>query len=194
MFSLRAASLAIVSMAGAMICAMPAAQAQDRCTAYANEMVGLDQRARQMRCPGWASHSNWDGHYQWCTTKSPAQTKDALDTWGAKFDGCATSYGGQGGGYKPPPPANAPKQDASRAPVCKSYAQALVTWRNKAIAKGCNVGVNMFEGAAYSEPEAFNWCMATSDASFRQRSPQALGYKAGLEKACSAQLKRPIKL
>lgn len=184
--------LALGLMVGAVSLAAPVAQAQDRCTQYANEMVALDQRARKMRCPGWTSHSNWDGHFQWCGTKSPQQAADALETWSAKFDGCATSYGGQGGGYKPPPPANAPKQDASRTPVCKSFASYYVTWRNKAIAKGCNVG--LMKDGSWSEGEAYNFCMGTSDAEFRTRSPQALGAKGLFEKTCTAQLKRPIKL
>ncbi|MFS8038067.1 hypothetical protein ACI7BZ_14100 [Xanthobacter sp. AM11] len=186
------ACLAIIAMAGALACVAPAAQAQDRCTAYANEMVGLDQRARQMRCPGWSSHSNWQNHYNWCTTKTPAQTNGAVDTWSAKFDGCAFSYGGQGGGYKPPPPANAPKQDASRTPICKSFAKYLVTWRNKAIATGCTLGA-VKEGS-WSEGEAYTFCMGTSDAEFRTRSPQALGAKGVFEKACTQELRRPIKL
>lgn len=184
--------LAIVSMAGTLAYGVPKAAAQDRCTAYANEMVALDQRARKMRCPVWTSHSNWDGHYKWCTTKSPAQVADALETWNAKFDGCAFSYGGQGGGYKPPPPANAPKPDASRTPVCKSFASYYVTWRNKAVALGCNVG--LIKDGSWSEGEAYNFCMKTSDAEFRTRSPQALGAKGLFEKTCTQQLRRPIKL
>lgn len=192
MFSLRVAGLAVMAMAGAMSCAAPAAQAQDRCTAYANQMVGWDQQARKMRCPGWKGHSDWNGHYQWCGTKAAQQTNAALDSWGARLDACANDYGGQGGGYKPPPPANAPKQDASRAPVCKSFASYFVTWRNKAIAQGCNVG--LIQNGSWSEGEAFNACMSTSDAEFRQRSPQALGTKAIYEKGCSQQLRRTIKL
>lgn len=176
-----------------IVSAAPAAKAQDRCMQYANEMVSLDQRARKMRCPGWNGHSNWDGHYQWCTTKTPQQTGAALDEWGGKFDGCATSYGGQGGGYKPPPPANAPKQDQSRVPVCKSFSQWFVTWRNKAIQLGCNVGL-LAPGLSSSEPEAFNACMSSSDAEFRKRSPKALGIKGMLEQGCTGQLRRPFKL
>lgn len=45
------------------------AQSGDRCANYASTMVQQDQRARQMRCRNWNSHSNYNGHYRWCQTR-----------------------------------------------------------------------------------------------------------------------------
>jgi hypothetical protein len=186
-------SLGLLAMAaGLSVSFVATASAQDRCTAYANEMVSLDQRARQMKCPLWKSHSNWNAHFDWCQKQSDARAKDALDTWSAKFDGCATSFGGQGGGYQPPKPKAA--GDQSRKPICSSFARYGVDWRNRAFAKGCNVGVLPDPMLSWSEGELLDWCMRTSDAEFRGRSPKALGYKAQIEKQCSQQLRRPFKL
>lgn len=86
--------------------------------------------------------------------------------------------------------AGAAPRDLSRHPVCASFARNATAWSNKARAQGCRLS-----GAyGYSEGQYHEWCMGTSDASFRVRSPQALGHKANLEKACGKQLKRPIRL
>ena len=85
-------------------------------------------------------------------------------------------------------------QDTSRNPVCASYGKAAADWERKAMAQGCKLSFpnqitfNGNDGAAYA------WCMGTSDASFRGRSPQALGHKANLERLCGAQLRRPFAL
>lgn len=89
----------------------------------------------------------------------------------------------------PPKPSGV---DQSRKPVCSSYARHTALWKQKAAAVGCRLGA--VKGAEKSEAGQFDWCMHTSDAVFRVRSPQALGFKAGLESQCSKQLKRPVKL
>lgn len=187
MNSIRMISFACLTLAGTL-----AAEAQDRCTAYANEMVAIDQRARQMKCPAWKSHSNWNGHYDWCGKQPPVRVKDALDTWSAKLDGCAFTFGGQGGGYQPPRPKAA--ADGSRRPICSSFAAHAVKWRNGAAAKGCDVYRLNEPLVAKSEGELVDWCMNTSDAEFRTRSPQALGFKGVVEKQCGQQLRRPFRL
>lgn len=185
--SIRVVSFALLTLAGTM-----SATAQDRCTAYANEMVAIDQRARQMKCPAWKSHSNWNAHYDWCGKQPAARVKDALDTWSAKFDGCATTFGGQGGGYQPPKPKAA--GDGSRKPICSSFAAHAVKWRNAAAAKGCDLYRLSEPLVPKSEGELLDWCMNTSDAEFRRRSPQALGFKGTVEKQCGQQLRRPFKI
>jgi hypothetical protein len=60
-------------------------------------------------------------------------------------------------------------------------------------AQGCNLQAvpwTIFGGA----DRAITWCMGTSDAEFRGRSPQAAGHKANLERLCGAQLRRTIRL
>lgn len=89
----------------------------------------------------------------------------------------------------PPKPSGV---DQSRKPVCASFARHAAMWQKKAIALRCDlkpIGRHIRTEAGH-----LDWCMRTSDAVFRQRSPQALGFKSGVEKHCSAQLKRPVKL
>jgi hypothetical protein len=87
--------------------------------------------------------------------------------------------------------AQAAPRDLSRHSVCASFARYAVQWDGKAKSMGCRL-----DGRNYGRPEGFRyeWCMGTSDASFRVRSPQALGYKDALQKACGRQLKRPFAL
>jgi len=65
----------------------------DRCHTYATEMVSMDARARQMRCPGWRSHSNYGAHYSWCQSQAPARSQQALANWGTAFQGCRFKMG-----------------------------------------------------------------------------------------------------
>lgn len=163
------------------------------CNAYANEMVAIDQRARQMKCPAWTGSSNWNTHNAWCLKQPASKVNTALDTANAKFDGCAFTYGGLGGGYQPPKgPA---KGDQSRVKICRGFADGTTKWRNLAIQRGCKV-INLphSEHFVKSAGEQFDWCMNTSDAEFRTRSDKALGFKALIEKECTAQLRRPFKL
>lgn len=92
-------------------------------------------------------------------------------------------------GAQPAPGQPAPR-DMSRHPVCSSFARAAVGWNNRAKAIGCRPA-KPFVG---SEGEYYNWCMGTSDAEFRSRSPQALGHKAALEKFCTKQSGATINL
>ena len=78
----------------------------------------------------------------------------------------------------------------SRHPVCSSFARYAVGWNNKARGIGCRLA-KPFVGR---EGEYYNWCMGTSDAEFRVRSPQALGHKANLEKFCTKQSGATINL
>ena len=67
---------------------------------------------------------------------------------------------------------------------------SAVGWNNKARGIGCRLA-KPFVGR---EGEYYNWCMGTSDAEFRVRSPQALGHKANLEKFCTKQSGATINL
>jgi hypothetical protein len=70
------------------------AQGRDRCHDYANQMVAQDQRARQMRCPNWTGHSNYQHHYNWCSRRPPASAQVALSAWGTRFQTCQFAAGG----------------------------------------------------------------------------------------------------
>ncbi len=99
----------------------------------------------------------------------------------------------------PPTPHSAQMQStATREPVCSSYGQAGEKWRDRALAQGCNVRAipvpKGWASYAWGANQLFSYCMNTDDAAFRGRSAQALGHKAQLEKACSQQLRRPVKL
>lgn len=67
---------------------------RDRCHDYANEMISMDQRARQTRCAGWNSHSRYDDHYAWCSSKPPASAEKALADWGTRSQTCAFAASG----------------------------------------------------------------------------------------------------
>ncbi|MGL4637080.1 MAG: hypothetical protein ACRCWF_13940 [Beijerinckiaceae bacterium] len=188
----------ILLTAGSMV--SPAqAQPRDRCNDYANEMISMDQRARQARCNGWKSHSNYQNHYKWCQGKSPSAAQTALSAWGTRLQGCQFAASGspaaQGQVGRPVAAARpAPAGDASRRRVCTSFGLAAATYERNAMAQGCRIqGANhtQFNG---NQGAAFNWCMGTSDASFRGRSPQAAGHKAALERHCGTQLRRPVRL
>ena len=194
-------AIALAALAFAVGATVTSAQAQgrDRCHDYANEMISMDQRARKMRCPKWNSHSNYDGHYKWCQARAPQAAQTALASWGSRFQTCEFAAGGSPAARAQlgqPAVANRPAVggDPSRRPVCSSFGRAAATWERRAMAQGCNIrGANhtLFNG---NEGVAVNWCMGTSDGDFRGRSPQALGHKGALERHCSAQLRRPIRL
>lgn len=86
------------------------------------------------------------------------------------------------------PAAFADPGDKSRHPICSSFAKHAERWENAAKFNGCKIKGDKLEVQHYQ------WCMNTSDAEFRVRSPTAGGYKASLEKSCSQQLRRPIRL
>ena len=56
------------------------------------------------------------------------------------------------------------------------------------------LGLRVVVRQSNHEGELLDWCMNTSDAEFRRRSPQALGFKGVVEKQCGQQLRRPFKI
>jgi len=92
-------------------------------------------------------------------------------------------------------PMNAAKaQDMSRHPICASFGKAAANWERRAMGQGCLLSFPRQTTFNGNEGAAYTWCMRTSDASFRGRSPQALGHKGNLERLCSAQLRRQVRL
>lgn len=83
--------------------------------------------------------------------------------------------------------AFAAKGDDSRKPVCSSFAKFAVKWNSEARKLGCKTNTTEFNK---TEAQYMDWCMNTSDASFRERSAQALGHKSNLTKFCQAQIGR----
>ena len=78
--------------------------------------------------------------------------------------------------------------DMSRHPVCSSYAKAAARYDREAFSRGCRVkairgNLNGNETAYYS------FCMRTSDAEFRVRSPVAGGHRQILMRECTRQLR-----
>ncbi len=86
------------------------------------------------------------------------------------------------------PAAIAGPGDRSRQPICSSFAKNAERWDNIAKGQGCRIRNDK------TERGYFDWCMNTSDADFRVRSPVAAGHKAGREKECSQQMRRPVRL
>ena len=79
-------------------------------------------------------------------------------------------------------------QDMSRHPICASYARHAANYDREAFSRGCKVktirgNLNGNEGAYYT------FCMRTSDAEFRGRSPVAGGHKVILMRECTRQLR-----
>lgn len=93
--------------------AVAQAQGRDRCHDYASSMVAQDQRARQSRCPGWTSHSNFNGHYTWCQKQTPQRVQQALSNWQTRFQQCQFAASG----------SPAARADANR---CNAYGREMV--------------------------------------------------------------------
>lgn len=102
----RMQAFVLAGIAAGFVVSGGVAQAQDFCRSYSDQMVGMDQRGRQARCPGWNSHANWQGHYDWCLRQDPRRVRSALDQWRGRLDGCLASQGinvpPPGRGYPPP--------------------------------------------------------------------------------------------
>jgi len=86
--------------------------------------------------------------------------------------------------------AEASPGDMSRHPVCASFARNAVHWNNTAKGIGCRLA----KPFTFKEAEYYKWCMNTDDASFRVRSPKALGHKKNLENFCEKQSGATIQL
>lgn len=158
----------------------------DLCNGYANQMVANTTQALQIKCPGWpAGHLNRDGHFKWCMGKPRGDVEKAVASWTGRLQGCVASQGN-----RPPAPQQAALggRDQSRHPICSSFAKHAERWDNAAKAQGCRISNDK------NERQYYDWCQSTTDAEFRQRSPVAGGHKAGREKECSAQLRRPVRL
>ena len=117
--------------------------------------------------------------------KPRGDVEKAVASWNGRLQGCVASQGN-----RPPAPQQAALggRDASRHSICSSFAKHAERWDNAAKGQGCRLRNDKNERGYY------DWCQGTSDADFRQRSPVAAGHKAGREKECSAQLRRPVRL
>jgi hypothetical protein len=151
--------------------------------------------SRQGKCAARTGTAtpNYDHHYSWCQARPPQAAQTALASWGTRFQTCQFAASGS-------PAARAQTarpaagSNGHRQPVCSSFGNAAVNWERRASSQGCNIrgaaGIAIFGSAG----RAINWCMRTSEADFQGRSPQAAGHKDALERHCSAQLRRPIRL
>lgn len=117
-------SLGTVVLVGALNPAPVEAQQRDRCADYANSMVAQDQRARQIKCSGWTSHSDYNGHYTWCQKQTPQRTQQAIANWQTRFQACQFAAGG----------SPAAKGDASR---CIAYGDEMVRIDQAARKQAC---------------------------------------------------------
>ncbi len=120
----RACAVPVALIALATLASTPAAAQRDRCADYANGMVAQDQRARQMRCPGWTSHSNYGGHYGWCQAQTPQRVQQAISNWQTRFQACQFAAGG----------SPAARGDASR---CVAYGDEMVRMDRMARQQAC---------------------------------------------------------
>ena len=77
--------------------------------------------------------------------------------------------------------------DMSRHPICSSYAKAAATYDREAASRGCRVKA-IRGNLGGNEVKYYNFCMRTSDAQFRVRSPVAAGHKQILMRECTRQL------
>ena len=130
-------------------------------------------------------YEDWYAHQSWCHAQSDAAVQKAMANLRKQAGTCRIAGG-------PPAPKQAP--DPSRHPVCSSYSTYVGQWQAKAKAVGCRIETLPERSMSFPIKQHYDWCMTNSDAEFRQRSPQALGFKAWIEKLCSAQLRRPVKL
>jgi hypothetical protein len=146
-FSLAIALAALALAAGATV-THAQAQGRDRCNDYANEMISIDQRARQTRCAGWRSHSNYQNHYNWCQGRPPGAAQKALADWGTGLQRCQFAASGS-------PAARAQLGQADPAFCRNVYGPQLTQIWAQAQSRGCRGFVgrnNNFDGHV-------QWCM-----------------------------------
>jgi len=181
---------ALAALAVTPASAMPPLQCQD----FVNFAMSAQAQYYARGCARIPlMHANREGHFQWCLKRSDAVVNADRRAKAAALQSCLVASA------PPPKPQSAQMQStASREPVCSSYGQFGERWRNRATAQGCNVAAipvpRGWASYAWGANQLFSYCMNTEDAAFRGRSAQALGHKAQLEKACSQQLRRPVKL
>lgn len=140
--------LTSVAFATALLAWAPSpaqAQQRDRCADYASGMVSQDQRARQMKCPGWTSHSNYNGHYNWCQAQTPQRVQQAISNWQTRFQSCQFAASG----------SPAARGEARR---CVSYGDEMVRIDQAARAKRC-VGWNSHSNRNHH----IQWCQLQTD-------------------------------
>lgn len=78
--------------------------------------------------------------------------------------------------------------DMSRHSICASYAKAAAAYDREAASRGCKVK-KIRGNLGGNEVRYYNFCMRTSDAEFRVRSPVAAGHKQILMRECTRQLR-----
>ena len=122
------------------------AQQRDRCADSASGMVSNDQRARQLKCPGWTSHSDYNHHYAWCQARTPQQVQQTFASWQTRFQSCQFAAGGS-------PVAQA---DATR---CAAYGDEMVRLDQMARAKQCR-GWNSHA----NRNRHIQWCQVQAEA------------------------------
>jgi len=182
--------LGLAAVAATPAAALPPLQCQD----FVNFAMSAQAKYYGRGCPRTPlMHANREGHFQWCLKRNDAQVNADRNAKAAALKSCLA------GSAPPPGPQSAQMQStATREPVCSNYGQAGEKWRNRATAQGCNVRAipvpRGWASYAWDANQLFSYCMKTDDAAFRGRSAQALGHKAQLEKACSQQLRRPVRL
>lgn len=159
------AALALAAMSAFPFAAQ--AQQRDRCHDYANELVSLNQRARQLRCTSWNSNhtgrgTTYNQHYAWCQRVSPAMTQNALNQWGSDFQRCQFEASGS-------PAAQPPRPTRTARPLSFRWVQVGGPWRSgvypapngEAVcghgAPGANCGPNERWGGHYRDGQTTQW-------------------------------------
>lgn len=151
-----------VALAAGVFHSGEAAAQRDRCADYANQMIAQDQRARQMKCPNWSSHSNYNHHYSWCQARPPQQAQQALADWGTRFQACQFAAGG----------SPAAQQDLKRCQDFTNFAMAAFAKYDQASCPPRNYMHGNRNGH-------YNWCMkktqqqVTADWNLKQRGLNA---------------------
>ncbi len=172
------------------------------CSRYASEVVSRYNRARADHCDLRGSRLTGDYNVLFNACKGwqfPRISSESLTMATEERLACQRKVmPGRAAPQNPNRPAAsrpAGGADQSRHPVCASFGKAAATWERNAMAQGCRLPpLKMSVKFNGNEVSGYNWCMRTSDAEFRRRSPQALGHKDVLERNCSAQLRRPVRL
>ncbi|MGL4637078.1 MAG: hypothetical protein ACRCWF_13930 [Beijerinckiaceae bacterium] len=96
-----------------------AAQPRDRCHDYANELVSLSQRAKQLQCAEWKKYlsrnGSYDQHYSWCQKVSPSASQNSLNVHNSDFQRCQFQASGSPAA-QPARPTPPPVRAAAKLP------------------------------------------------------------------------------